>query len=238
MTETLMRDGSLVRDRRLGALIADDPRSNNYPISSILSPAQLEKPVSNSWGVGVWLDQGQRGTCVAHSISHEAIARPVRVPNVTDAVALDLFCRAQQIDPFPGDCSDGQYLGTSLTAGMEAARERGWFEEYRWPQNSEDAISAIGHKGPGVLAIDWYEDMYNPDVNGWICPTGNWMGRHALLVYSVNVEEGYVWLWNSWSRAWGKDGRARLSFVDFGELLNRPSGEMAIPNIRRYGGEL
>lgn len=229
-----MRDGHVVSDPRLGALRHDDPRSAHFPLAALALPTN---PRSYTWAVNAWLDQGQEGTCVGHAIAHDALARPVRVPNVTHDTAIELFCRAQELDPFQGDCSEGQRNGTSLTAGMEAAREKGWFKEYRWAANGEDALIGIGYKGPGILAIDWHENMFYPDTNGWIRPTGNWAGRHALLAYSININTQCVWLWNNWSRLWGLNGTARLSFQDFAELLSRDSGEMAIPTIRGYGGK-
>lgn len=232
---TEMRDGSIVEDRRLGALFHHDPRSDNFPVAARLTTAQLRQPRSYTWAVGTHLDQGNEGTCVGHAVAHDLLARPVRVPNVDHSKAIEIFCIAQNLDPFPGDCSDGRRDGTSLTAGMEAARQLGFYREYRWAQGVDDALVALGYKGPGVLAIDWYEDMHYPDAAGWVIPTGQLVGRHAVLVFSISLKQECVWFWNNWTRGWGLEGKARLSFANFQTLLERPTGELAIPTSRLYG---
>lgn len=232
---TNMRDGTAVEDRRLGALLHVDPKSANYPLVARLTTAQLRSPRSYTWAVGQWLDQGNEGTCVGHAVAHDLLARPVKVPGITHDDALDIFCLAQDLDPFEGNCSDGRMDGTSLTAGLEAARQLGYYREYRWAEGVDDALVGVGYKGPGILAIDWHESMFYPNSEGWIEPSGSIAGRHALLAYSINVRQECVWLWNNWGKSWGLAGTARLRFNDFQTLLERASGELALPTIRTYG---
>ena len=62
--------------------------------------------------------------------------------------------------------------------------------------------------------------MYFPDDDGFIKPTGQIVGGHAILARAVNVKKGYVTLRNSWGKSWGKKGDCYISFEDLEKLLN------------------
>ncbi len=202
-----------------------DERSRNFPVRALLAAAV--KPRSYTWPCPVQLDQGSEGACVGFSVSHEAAAKPVCIPAVTDATARALYQRARYLDEWPGE----DYEGTSVLAGVKAGNEFGWYPEYRWAFGLDDLILAVGHKGPAVLGVNWHEGQMDADDRGFIHVTGPVVGGHAILCRGVNVKSKYFTLRNSWGSGWGLNGDCRISFEGMDKLL-RADGEACIP-VRR-----
>lgn len=212
-----------------------------------------DKPFrSYTWSCDVYNDQGREGACVGFAWSHELSARP-KVVRRDAAFALQVYHRAQQLDQWPGE----DYSGTSVLAGVKAVQEhknsrgRSLIREYRWAFGLQDVMRVVGYRGPVVFGIDWYYDMYFPDANGFIRPTGDKVGGHAILgkgikivkknpddAYpatfdNVDLDKSYVVLHNSWGRDYGLGGDARISLADLDKLL-RDGGEACIPTLRAF----
>lgn len=213
------RNGTEGHDARLGRLIQFDERSRNYPISAILH----DRKRSYTWRCDTHLDQGTEGSCVGHAFAHDIAARPSVSP-VTSSLALQIYRRAQQIDEWPGE----GYSGTSILAGAKATKEAGYLDEYRWAFGLDDLISAVGYHGPAVLGVNWYQGMIAPGADGFIHPTGQFMGGHAILCHSVSIKHERFTLHNSWGPTWGRGGRCYVSFTDMNRLLSE-RGEACIP---------
>lgn len=213
----------------LGRNIEFDERSREYPVRALFG-SDPKPPRSYTWRCDTFLDQGQTSSCVGHSWAHEVAARPV-VDDVDSKLAMDIYHRAQQIDPWPG--SEPEYFGTSILAGVKAASERGYFSEYRWAFSLDDLIMAVGYTGPAVVGTLWFDGMWQPDEKGFIHPTGTSHGGHAYLINGVRVPSksnplGYFKIHNSWGQAWGKNGGAYILFEDMERLL-KEQGEACIP---------
>lgn len=227
--ELKLADGSVVEDPRLDRLIQFDERSRNFPARELVAG---KKQRSYTWSCPIRLNQYSEGACVGFSIAHEAAARPVLVKGLTNQSARDLYKRAQQLDPWPGESPD--YEGTSVLAGIKAAQEIRWYKEYRWCFGSEDLILSVGYKGPCVLGVNWYSDMFFPDDDGFIKVAGQVEGGHAILCNQVNIKGQYFGLVNSWGFNWGIEGRCRISFKDMERLLYE-RGEACVPVKREFG---
>lgn len=235
----------------LGRLRQFDPRSANFPIRALLIDPTKRTAVrlrSYTWPLDRTLDQGTEGACVGFSITHELAARPVAIAEATDDLALRIYKEAQKIDQWPGE----GYSGTSVLAGMKVAAELGYFDEYRWAFGLEDLVLAVGHHGPAVIGIDWYEGMFEPDEHGFLETTGALAGGHAICVRGVrlvkatktstvvgvgllagyDLERSYVTLHNSWGPDWGDNGKAKVRLTTLDSLL-KAGGEAAVPVVRR-----
>jgi hypothetical protein len=199
-----------------------DPRSLNFPIRTV-TPEVLR---SYTWSCGVHLDQGQEGACVGFAWSHDIAARP-KVHTVTYQDAEAVYNRAKQIDEWPGE----SYEGTSVLAGAKAVQELHLLGEYRWAFSMNDVALAVGHHGPAVLGIWWYEGMWDPDDAGLVHATGEKVGGHAILCNGVNVTRRLFRLHNSWGNQWGRNGDCYVSFEDMDRLLN-DEGEACVPVVR------
>lgn len=222
-----LRDASETQDPRLDRLVQFDERSRSFPVTAGIEDKPLR---SYTWNKQVWLDQGREGACVGFSIAHELAARPVVVPNVTDALATFLYKEAQKIDPWPGEA----YSGTSVLAGAQTAHAHNYFTEYRWAFGEKDLCLAVGYRGPAVLGVIWTEGMFSADSDGYIHPTGEVMGGHAILCDSFNVKLGRYRLSNSWGKDWSRDGYCYITRDDMAYLLEQ-DGEAMIPTVRKAG---
>ncbi len=213
-------------NRTFDRIIHFDERSRNFPVRSLVLK---KKRKTMMWPCNLWLDQGQEGACTGFSVSHEAAAEPVAVPNITNETAREIYKRAKQLDDFPGE----DYEGSTVLGAMKAATEKGWYEEYRWAFGEDDLAYAVGYFGPAVLGIPWYEGMCTPDKDGLIKVSGNLAGGHAILCNGYDATKKLYRLHNSWGREWGVDGECFISEKDMKRLL-REQGEACIP-VRRKG---
>lgn len=229
-----LKDGSTTTDRRLDRIALFDPKSLEFPIRGALSEDQQQQLVSNVWTAPPdtpVLDQKAEGACVGMGVTNELLYNPVPVPGLDETFAREqIYWVAQREDPWPGGSytgADPVYEGTSVLYGVKAAADLGYYTEYRWGTSEHEMALGVGHLGPAILGLDWPEDMFRPDANGFIHPTGESAGGHCILAIGVNIEEGYYILHNSWGPSWGDKGNAKIKRSDMAKLL-RNGGECCI----------
>lgn len=221
-----LKGGHETSDPRLDRIPQFDERSRRFQIAPLLAQEGLVAPRSYTWSNQYWLDQGNEGACTGFSTAHELGARPVALP-VNNDLARAIYYRARQIDEWPGE----DYEGSSVLAAVKAAKEVGYYGEYRWvgagSQTAiEDLILAVGYKGPVILGINWYEGMMDPDSNGYISPTGDIVGGHAILCRAVSVRRRCFGLHNSW----GNSSMWWVTFTDMERLLHEQGEGCVIIN--------
>ena len=184
-----LRDGLKVRDGRLARIKLFDKKSRAFPIQAAVSG---KEPRSYLWPCNTWLDQGTEGACVGFSLAHELIAKPAVVKGIDAKFAREkIYWEAQKIDPWEGGSYPGakpKYEGTAVLAGVKVLQKLGYIEEYRWAFGLEDLILAVGHCGPAVLGIPWYEGMFDAQSCGQLHIGGEVAGGHAILCKGVNVK--------------------------------------------------
>jgi hypothetical protein len=151
------------------------------------------------------------------------MAEPVAVGGLSNAYALGVYRRAQNLDNFPNS-----QPGTSVLAGAKAMKERGWYSRYTWCESEEEVAAAVSHVGPVVVGTNWFEGMYTVPSDGFVVPTGRVVGGHAWLLVGIDVEGGFYYWINSWGRKYGKNGRAKIRREAFTTLFNR-RGEGCVP---------
>ena len=204
-----------------------DERSKAFGIREVL-PTPVPRR-SYTWSVGVKLDQGEEGACVGFGWADEEAAKPVVVPDVTNDTGFTIYHAAQAIDRSEGRNYDD---GATVLAGAKAQVQRGYLLEYRWALGpganaaENDLALAVGYKGPAVLGTNWWTGMDDPDVHGYLHPTGTVRGGHCYLVYAYNIAKGYA-VWNSW----GTGHYGWIHPTDMITLLG-DDGEACIP-VRR-----
>ena len=234
----ILRGGTLVKDPRLDRLQDFDPRNRLFPVMAMVSRAEAARPRSYTWKCLTWLDQGTEGACVGAAWGHELACRPAAVKGVTmDWARERVYWEAQRQDEWPGGSYEGAdpvYEGTSVLAGAKVVQSLGWMAEYRWAFSVPELVLAIGYAGPAVLGVSWWSDMFEPDAEGFVHPTGYVAGGHAILCRAVNVRTQVFTLRNSWGASWGRDGDCKVTFEDMDTIL-RAGGEACIPVGRQRG---
>jgi hypothetical protein len=214
-----------------------DERSRNFPIRELLKGGRLSNKI---WKCTHHLDQGREGACVGFAWTHELNAVPYEI-RVETNTAKTIYYAAQQWDQWAGT----DYDGTSVIAGAKTVQSLGFMPEYRWAFGIDDVLGAISQQGPVVLGVNWYEGMFNTNEDGFITPTGELAGGHAILAKGVvfrkrckgcfwwkDLEEPYVVLHNSWGTDWGVNGDAYILASDLEKLLNE-YGEACVPVKRK-----
>lgn len=202
-----------------------DERSRSFSIAPLLETRTVR---SRGWSLRTYLDQGAEGACVGFAWAHELAAIPRKV-TVSDEHARNIYRRAQQLDIWPGEA----YSGTSVLAGAKAVQEQGHLTEYRWAFGLTDTLLALGYHGPVVFGLNWHRGMMATDPKGYIHPTGELMGGHAIVGIAVHAATKRIVLQNSWGPNWGNKGRCYLGWDDLDRLL-KDDGECCIP-VQRSG---
>lgn len=228
-------------NRNLDWVSRHDPRSLNYPVFAAGTPVVLR---DRDWAPGQVLDQGQEGACVGFGWTGEALAAPVKVDlarvkavNIPDgnAFARNAYHTAQTLDETPGE----NYEGTSVLAGAKTMVKFGLLKEYRWAFGIDDVAAALSAKGPVVLGINWYQDMYEAP-NGILTVGGPLAGGHCILAHRYRLpgtifkDEAAIGLQNSWGTSWGDQGRAWIRASALATLL-KTNGEACVPVRRAFG---
>lgn len=175
---------------------------------------------SRIWDTGIWIgDQGVDPFCVGYAYSHWLHSYPIRQFLNPDGI----YRIAQFLDEWEGE----NYEGTSVRAGAKVLSQLGFISRYEWAKSSVSLQNALFTVGPVVVGTNWYEGMMEPDENNTIDVTGDIVGGHAYLLYSVNLKTQKYGVKNSWSSDWGENGKCTISFEDFNRLIGE-DGEICV----------
>ena len=202
-----------------------DARDASYPIRSLVEAAPPPTVTARNWNAnGWWGNQENTPMCVAYSWLHWLEDGPVTHRGAAPLLAPEIiYGEARVIDDIPGE----NYDGTTVRAGAQVMRQRGFVSEFRWADSVEDIVNAVLSFGPVVMGTNWYQGMMNPSKTGFITPSGPVVGGHAWVINGVNLANQTVRMKNSWGRGWGAKGFALLTFVDLARLL-REDGEACL----------
>jgi hypothetical protein len=223
-------------DPRLNRHVRHDDASWNYRFPteglSIVSAKHTRRiPV---------LDQGQLGSCTGNAgigclgtdpfyATVPSRVQPLLVAQgaypFTEEGAVQLYSDATAADDYPGQYpptdtgSDGLTIAKVLTA-------RGQISGYQHTFTLKDALLALTQT-PFITGVNWYENMFDPDQDGRVYPTGDLAGGHEFVADELDVENKRIWFSNSWGKSWGVNGRFYLTWDDYAELLSQ-QGDVTI----------
>ena len=237
MTVTYRRIEST--DPRLARHVRHDDRSRAYAFDtsglSIVSAKHTRRiPV---------LDQGQLGSCTGNAGigclgTDPFYATLVDVPSGRGAIplaglrytfdeagAIQLYSAATAADDYPGTYPPTDSGSDGLTIA-KVLKSTGEISGYQHTFTLDDALKALGVT-PFITGVNWYSNMFDPDQDGRVYPTGSIAGGHEFVADEINAEREQVWFTNSWSTSWGLAGRFYMTFADFGDLLSQ-QGDVTI----------
>jgi len=199
----------------------EDPRSLSYRV-----PVLDGEPERHLWKRRAWFDQGAEGACVGFGSIHAMSMAPFRQSDVTQQLAFETYREAQRLDQWAGEAYDG----SSVLGGMQALKAMGRIKSYLWAHTAREVAIAVGHYGPVVLGVDWYEGMIDSDETGYLRAQGSVQGGHCVAVGGYDPVKGFR-IDNSWGKEWSVNGSAWLTFSDMELLL--ANGEAALPQKPR-----
>jgi hypothetical protein len=197
-------------------LVNHDERSKGFRAVDLTDQTQ---PRTKSWSRGRAYDQGATSECVAYTGKGLLNTRPlsslwpyrVRARYNPDT----LYAGAQSHDEWPGEAYDG----TSALGLCRYLTEQNIIKGYRWCFGVDEVVLTLSWVGPVGIGIQWTNDMFEPDADGYLHPSGSVAGGHEIELTGVDVKAQRVTITNSWGTAWGHNGRAYLAFADLAALL-------------------
>lgn len=185
------------------------------------TPTPVPTVTSKDWADLRQLDQGQTGHCVGFGGAQFHNCEPYPGVYVNDD-GHKLYYECKILDGEPKAEN-----GSSVHSLAKALKNRGLISTYVWAASTDDIKAWVLNKGPVVVGTDWYNDMFNPDANGFVTPTGSLAGGHCFLLRGYNSTEDAFHFQNSWGSSWGLGGYFKIKVSDFKKLLAADGEAMA-----------
>lgn len=214
----------------------------NIPIRSI--PMDQWKETSLEAFLPPVRNQGSVGKCNAVATANAfMIARAISGLSFQDLSDDYIYGNICFRDRFGRRTDSGSLLEDGLawmvkngTPTRSVVRDGNWNPQGPWPvqaaieakeftvdeaylcANAADIASSIQQGFPTVLGIDWYNNFFTPDADGWLPARGDSpAGGHAIVGYALVKRNGEwgIKCRNSWGPTWGQNGNFVIPLQHF-----------------------
>lgn len=203
-----------------GRLEFADRRDADHPFTASL-PAEPSTRAYRFWTPGAVLNQQYTRHAVAYAWKQLLQSSPHRQVARMNETFVYGWCQ-------DNDEWEGPHSGTSVRAGAKFMRGIGAIEEYVWAQSAAEMKDWVLEHGPVVAGTRWYAAMFEPDVQGFVQPTGEKVEDHAYLVTGYSLRRHAFRCLNSWGEGWGQRGKFWIDEADMATLLAN-GGEACAP---------
>lgn len=207
----------------LGRIHMVDERDKNYSMSLVLEAPKPLKP--RTWTLGPVLNQGDSPHCVGYASAQWAQASPYRTKLTTTFNGDAIYADCKKIDGYPTQD------GTDSRSAMKVLAADGKLKNYYWANSAGDLAQWISTRTGVLLGIPWHQDMFTPDQNYFVHPTGPVEGGHEVFAYSIfpgtDVLSSVVGICNSWGTDWGKVGTFYMTLRDVWGLIEEGGDAVA-----------
>ena len=197
-----------------------DARDGLHRMAMVLPGVPTPLPLTKMWRGGLLRNnQGSVGACVGMAGANWMQCWPTYT-RITNQTGFDLYnaCKAVP-DAWPGQ------EGTSSRFLMEVLRAQGRVARYLWGTTPAEVNEWVRGVGPVLVGIEWTRDMFNPDADGTLRPTGTVVGGHEVLVRGYDHRRDRYRIRNSWGSEWGDRGEAWIRAADLVHLLFERGGD-------------
>lgn len=194
------------RDKRLGRQKVHDPLSRGWPLSISLERNQWRSKLIRIYDPRPNPNQCH-GECtgVAKAMQLNAKGNRVKGAVLNMDMAHKLYSLASTLDPWPGAWPPKD-TGSSGLASAKAAVQLNLGGEYRHVFRGADEVIELIQKGRAVSVGTWWtEDMFDPDHEGIIEPTGARAGGHQYLARGYELKRDLVRIrcwWGNYRDVW------------------------------------
>jgi len=209
-------------DRRLGRHVNHDPRSRRFPVRL---PAVPITSVRHERHIPIF-DQGNLGSCTGNAAvgcmgtgqffatvdANEQAQFPL-----TEGGAVLVYGAATAIDSYAGTYPPDD-TGSDGLSVAKVLKTAGWISGYEHAFSIADGLTALMSR-PLIVGVNWMDDMFSPDINGIVHPTGGIAGGHEFVWDSYDAGTSLCGFTNSWGKGWGAAGRFFMLANEWEELL-------------------
>jgi hypothetical protein len=179
------------------------------------TPGPTPKPTdaAPAWELKIQLDQADTPHCVGFGWAGWVDAMPVEgAYQNADGHALYYECKVIDGEPRAEN-------GSTVRSGALAVRTRGRLAAFAFASSTAEIDDWLNKQGSVVVGTNWTNDMFRPDADGLVKPTGAVAGGHCyLMLDKIDAEDAYLFQ-NSWGSGWGANGRFKMKRSDFDSLL-------------------
>lgn len=174
------------------------------------------------------LDQGNYGTCVGNGCAQWGNTLPID-DRFTEKDARKIYYEATVLDGSPDDpdAPGGGQQGATVRSGVKAMQARGRLKAYAFASTTDEIVQFVSTQGPLIVGTDWMNDMFQPDEDGLVAPTGEVAGGHCYLLCGFDPDREEFEFLNSWGDGWGVRGHFYMRIPDFGKLLSEQGEAVA-----------
>lgn len=171
------------------------------------------------WHDSNQLNQKKTGHCVGFGCAQWGNTDPVN-DNFTDNDGHAIYYECKVLDGEP-KAENGSYV----RSGAKALQARGRLKAgYAFASELATIKQWVLQYGPVIVGTDWMNDMFKPDANGYVVPTGGLAGGHCYLIVGYDPAKDVFKFQNSWGSSWGLNGYFYMKASDW-EKLFKNNGE-------------
>lgn len=213
----LLQSHASVATKRWAKIVTSLLDQNNPMPTPDPTPTPTPSNLAIEWHDSHQLDQGQTGHCVGFSAAQflNTLGSENKDDSLTDADGHAFYYACKVIDGEPK-----KENGSSIHTAAKMLKARGSVNAYAWAANVNEVAQWVTTKGPMHVGTDWMKDMFQPDANGVVRPTGTVAGGHAYIVVGYDPARDMFKFQNSWGPDWGANGYFYMTAADFETLLN------------------
>jgi hypothetical protein len=184
-----------------------------------VTPTPAPGVTQKEWELLIQLDQGQTGHCVGFGNAAWGNSAPIE-DTFQNADGHKIYYMAKVIDGEPG-----KEDGSSVHSGVKAMKQLGRVQSYYFGTTIDVIKQWVLEQNPVICGTDWFNDMFTPDADGVVVPTGGVAGGHCYLMLGYDESSDLFEFDNSWGPSWGKKGRFFMHASDVETLMNRSGAE-------------
>jgi hypothetical protein len=163
------------------------------------------------------LSQGETPHCVGFSMANFGINLPIQTSYTNDdGHRFYYMCKKLDNDANP-DGTPAE-TGSTVRSAAKVLKQLGKIDAYAFAPDMASIKWWILNKGPLIAGTIWTEDMFKPDADNLVHPTGAVAGGHAYLLNEWTLDNR-IGIQNSWDDEWGKKGKAYITSAEFEKIF-------------------